>query len=144
MTERLFFFKGKMVLDKSIIKNTAFDLIFDESRELAFKSNVFKDYNACVKDCGAMCQDIASKIKIASNKKLSVVWEPNPLALAMTSAPLVNSSEVKQWDINEIVRFYLIDLDEIDEQSINAPLMSSIYSVNDTGKYVENQTEYIS
>jgi hypothetical protein len=137
-SERLFFFNGRMTLSSSVVKNTSFDKFLTNGAEVVFKSNTFDDYNECVRECSSLCNDVAKQIQRGSQKHFLTVWEPNPLSKAEDKPSMIDTSEVKPWDINEIVRFYLINPNDTDEEymSIMTPMMTSIYSVSDVSNVI--------
>ncbi len=123
---KLFFYNGRLTLTLDHIKQTNLG-IFKNGYEAVFSSNPFTEYKECVSNCANMMSEILKQIHDTTGENYILIWESNP-ALDESDSKTGN---LKEWDPTEILRFYVLNKDDIhSNRTVLTPMMSSIYEAD--------------
>jgi len=125
-----YFFNGRISIGLDIFNDTKFRKIFTDGYEGVFYSNPMEDYKQCVTQCSGLVKEIADEILTTSGKKFEILWESNP---NLSTDPNYQSKSIgiQEWVPNEIVRFFIISSDDLEQQQekIIAPMIVSICGI---------------
>jgi len=125
-----YFYTGRISLSLDVFEKTRYKKIFKDGYEGVFYSNPTPEYKNCVEQCSGLVKEITDEILDASGKKYEILWESNP-SLSTDPEYISKSIGIQEWTPNEIVRFFIVNREDIAAKSekIVAPMIISICGI---------------
>ena len=133
-----FIYSGKISLIEPNLARTSFAKIFSNGLEAAFCSRPFDTYDQCVRTVSLFLREIQDQIHSVSSETYTNIFEMNATLIGDS-----NSATNTPWTKSEIARIYVIKKSELGSDTLNSPLIVSIFETDSRNVAIKTQEKTI-
>lgn len=125
MNNKKFIYSGKISLIEPNMSNILLARTFTNGIEAAFCSKPFDTYEQCVKMVSLFLKEILDQVHEQSAESYTNIFEMNRTLIGDST----NSTNTP-WGKSEIARIFVVKKEEIGEETLNSPLIVSIFEAD--------------